>query len=247
LRTLNLKLVTLSPFPDFYGTINEFPMLDTIRHTKSSGMPRAICPVKCEAYLTRVRVGHHNTFSAQGEGNMIRVKGIVLGALTAAVTVLPCAHAGSEIETMRGIKGINVSIDTRIADKVNVSFNKEMIKTYVEALLKNEGITLLSEEAFFAKHGSARLRLNVQIAKHTKEDTIYAYNIEVELRQNVLLERNRKISFSSPTWEEQVTGIVFRDYVEETVKDSAKRLLERFLEAYATANPGQPEPSSLKQ
>jgi hypothetical protein len=106
--------------------------------------------------------------------------------------------------------------------------------------LKNEGIPLLSEEAFFATHGSARLRLNVQIAEHTKENNICAYNIEVELRQNVLLERNRKISFSSPTWEEQVTGIVFRDYVEETVKDSAKSLMGRFLEAYSTANPRQP-------
>jgi hypothetical protein len=167
-------------------------------------------------------------------------KGIVLSVLAAVVTVLPCAHAGSEIETMRGIKGINVSIDTRISERVNVSFNKEMIKTYVESLLKDEGITLLSEEAFFATHGSARLRLNVQIAEHTKENNIYAYNIEVELRQNVLLERNRKISFSSPTWEEQVTGIVFRDYVEETVKDSAKSLMGRFLDAYSTANPRQP-------
>jgi len=178
---------------------------------------------------------------------MVTVKGIVLSALIAAVTVLPCAHANNELETMRGIKGINVSIDTRFSERVNVSFNKEMIKTYVESLLKNEGITLLSEEAFFTTHGSARLRLNVQIAEHTKENTIYAYNIEVELRQNVLLERNRKISFSSPTWEEQVTGIVFRDYVEETVKDSAKSLIERFFEAYVTANPREPEPSSLKQ
>ena len=174
-------------------------------------------------------------------------KGIVLGALAAVIIVLPCAHAGSEIETMRGIKGINVSIDTRFSERLNVSFNKAMIKTYVESLLKNKGITLLSEEAFFTTHGSARLRLNVQIAEHTQDNTIYAYNIEVELRQNVLLERNRKISFSSPTWEEQVTGIVLRDYVEETVKDSAKILLERFLEAYVTANPRQLEPSSLKQ
>ncbi len=166
-------------------------------------------------------------------------KGIVLSTLTAVVTVLPCAHAGSEIETMRGIKGINVSIDTRISERVNVSFNKEMIKTYVESLLKNEGIPLLSEEAFFATHGSARLRLNVQIAEHTKENNICAYNIEIELRQNVLLERNRKISFSSPTWEEQVTGIVFRDHVGETVKDSAKSLMGRFLDAYSTANPKQ--------
>jgi len=167
-------------------------------------------------------------------------KEIVLSTLTAVIIVLPCAHAGSEIETMRGIKGINVSIDTRISERVNVSFNKEMIKTYVESLLKNEGIPLLSEEAFFATHGSARLRLNVQIAEHTKDNTICAYNIEVELRQNVLLERNIKISFSSPTWEEQVTGIVFRDFVEETVKDSAKSLMGRFLDAYSTANPKQP-------
>ena len=96
-------------------------------------------------------------------------KEIVLSTLTAVVIVLPCAHAKNEIETMRGIKGINVSIDTRISERVNVSFNKEMIKTYVESLLKNEGIPLLSEEAFFATHGSARLRLNVQIAQHTKE------------------------------------------------------------------------------
>ena len=177
---------------------------------------------------------------------MKTVKRVVFSALTVVVTVLPCAHAGGEIETMRGIKGINVSIDTRISERVNVSFNKEMIKTYVESLLKNEGIPLLSEEAFFATHGSARLRLNVQIAEHTKENSIYAYNIEVELRQNVLLERNKKISFSSPTWEEQVTGIVFRDYVEETVKDSAKSLMARFLDAYSTANPKQPGKPTVK-
>ena len=75
-------------------------------------------------------------------------KGIVLSALAAVIIVLPCAHAGSEIETMRGIKGINVRIDTRISERVNVSFNQEMIKTYVESLLKDTGITLLSEEAF---------------------------------------------------------------------------------------------------
>ena len=173
-------------------------------------------------------------------------KEIVLSTLTAVIIVLPCAHAGSEIETMRGIKGINVSIDTRISERVNVSFNKEMIKTYVESLLKDKGIPLLSEEAFFATHGSARLRLNVQIAEHTKDNTICAYNIEVELRQNVLLERNRKISFSSPTWEEQVTGIVFRDFVEETVKDSAKSLMGRFLDAYSTANPKQPVKPTVK-
>ena len=167
-------------------------------------------------------------------------KGIVLSALAAVIIVLPSAHAKNEIETLYDIRGINVSIDTRFSEGVNVSFNKEMIKKYVESLLKNEGIPLLSEEAFFATHGSARLRLNVQIAEHTKDNTICAYNIEVELRQNVLLERNIKISFSSPTWEEQLTGIVFRDYVEETVKDSAKSLLGRFLDAYATANPKQP-------
>ena len=177
---------------------------------------------------------------------MKAVKGIVLSLLTVVVIVLPSAQAGTEIETLRDIRGINVSIDIRFAEGVNDSLNNTMIKTYVESLLNNEGITLLSEEAFFATHGSARLRLNIQIAEHTKNNTIYAYNIEVELRQNVLLERNRKISFSSPTWEEQVTGIVFRDHVEETVKDSAKSLMGRFLDAYLSVNPKQPSKSAVK-
>ena len=171
---------------------------------------------------------------------MKTVKRIFFPALAALIILLTSVHANTEIETLGGIKGINVSIDNRFSEGVNVSFNKEIIKTYVESLLQNEGITLLSEEAFFATHGSARLRLNVQIAEHAKENNIYAYNIDLELRQNVLLERNRKIGFSAPTWEVSVTGIVYRDYVEETVKDSAKSLLGRFLDAYLKANPKQP-------
>ena len=177
---------------------------------------------------------------------MKAVKGIFLSLLTVVVIVLPFAQAGIQIETLQDIRGINVSIATRFSEGVNVSFNNKMIKTYLESLLENEGITLLSEEAFLTTHSSARLRLYVQIAEQAKKDTLYAYNIELELRQNVLLERNRKISFSAPTWEEQVTGIVFRDHVEETVKDSANVLIGRFLSAYRDANPRQPDKPTVK-
>ena len=170
---------------------------------------------------------------------MNALKKIILNTLAALLISLPVAYANIEIETLRNVKGINVVIDVRIPEEVNITVNKEIIKRQVESLLKKEGIPLLSEEDFFTVHGSARLWLTIRLAEYQKKDDVYAYNIELELRQNVLLERNKKISFSAPTWEVSVTGVMLRNYVEETIENSVKRLMRRFLKSYATANPSK--------
>ena len=71
-----------------------------------------------------------------------------------------------------------------------------------------------------------------------KGDTgLYAYSIEVDLYQTVLLERDSTISTTTPTWATSTLGVVGRGNMARSVRGSVADKVDQFINAYLAMNP----------
>ncbi|GAI14126.1 unnamed protein product [marine sediment metagenome] len=142
-----------------------------------------------------------------------------------------------EAETLKGIKGVYVVIETLKPEIEADGLEESQIQTDVELKLRLAGIKVLTEEEMFKEPGMPYLCVNVNAFKNDIL-RIYAYNISIELGQLVYLERDIGIGIKhyGITWEISVIGVI-REKNVDSIRDSVKNLIDKFINDYLSVNP----------
>jgi hypothetical protein len=133
--------------------------------------------------------------------------------------------------TLKGITAIRVLVEPLDPEAERDGLTTNQLQTDVELRLQKAGIKVTSSSA---ETGGPYLYLNVNTYKHPSG--LYAFNISLEFHQRVILERNRNVSVSAPTWSESFVDLVGAQRLHE-VRDKVADQVDMFINAYLEQNP----------
>jgi hypothetical protein len=165
---------------------------------------------------------------------------VVIGAIvTWTASAVYAIDSETTRRTLSGLQGVNVVVEElqpniqKYAQKFGLQ--SQQIKTDVEALLLKSGVRVLSHDRWLTAPG--RPFLYVVVNTHEYEKYWFAYDIRIQLKQNVMLEMNPSIRTMASTWGISMTGSASVGKL-NVLKIGVKELVGRFVEAYWSVNRG---------
>jgi hypothetical protein len=140
-------------------------------------------------------------------------------------------------KSLKGIKGIYVLIEELPESlKSKTGLTEDQLRTDVELKLRLAGISVVSESESLYIPGFPYLYVNIN--GYVEEIGLVVYNIEVELRQTVILKRNRSIeAVGATTWKTGTIGTVGLDKSSASIRNAVKDHVDGFINAYLSVNP----------
>jgi hypothetical protein len=158
-------------------------------------------------------------------------------ARVAAILLLAALCGASDTEysrkSLKGLPGVYGVVE-ELADPVTQDgLNKQDIQTDVELKLRLAGVKVLTEKEHLAIPGMPDLYVRVT---PLFRDNLYAFWIEVDLEQNILLQRDQTIVVGATTWSEARIGMIGKNRLSE-IRNDIKDLIDKFLNAYFSVNP----------
>lgn len=157
--------------------------------------------------------------------------------ITLALSLATAAHAiDSEYsrKSLKNIRGLHVLVEDLTSPTREAGFSKKKILKDVEAKLRLAGIRSLTQDQHFRVKGQPYLYVALSALQNPSADNLIVYYLNLELVQNVLLERDTKILVDAPTWSINKIGATHR---RKQVRNELKDFMDRFLTAFQSANP----------
>ena len=140
-------------------------------------------------------------------------------------------------QTLRGLKGVHVVIECLNPETKGGGLTEDRLRTDTELKLQKAGIKVLSERENQMTPGRPSMYVNISILKY-RYFPVYVYKNSIELVQDVYLVRAYKIKTGAVTWSVSATGIAPKF---EDIRTSMEDLVDYFINAYLSANPGDRE------
>lgn len=143
------------------------------------------------------------------------------------------ARAEFEVNTLRGLDGV-IALTNRInPDLAQDGLTTDGVQQIVEQRLKASGIKLLTREELPDNPGTPLLLVNLSMME--SEPGLYAYSLDLELYQVVLLARDTDIPSLARTWSEGVVGVISSNNINQ-LNDRISALIDEFVNDYMMAN-----------
>jgi len=161
-------------------------------------------------------------------------KRIIMLATAIAVVllyVIPFAFAeDKEITrlTLRGIKEVNVVIESIEPEIQSMGLTQAQVKADVEAKLREANIAIAPD----IERGRPAVYLYVQVIRPEKINRLF-YSISLSLLQNVVLERDPNVKANTDTWLVRVLGMSSGT---EAIRADIRSLLDQFIDDFRKAN-----------
>jgi hypothetical protein len=145
----------------------------------------------------------------------------------------------SSIESLKGLKGVEVLIEELNPDLENLNLTMIQIQSDVESKLRKAGVQVLSKEENEKVQPLRKPYLYIRInsCKLSSRKESIAFNIGIALNQQVTLrgQADSKKCFFAPTWYTSVVGAAGRKNIQE-ILDTVQDLTDKFINAYLKAN-----------
>ena len=169
----------------------------------------------------------------------------VLGLLVTPSWALDDEYARA---TLRGLGGVGVLVADLRSDLEHAGLPRQQLQTDIEVRLRQAGIRVLApEERPLVPRAPY---LYVSVVASLASDTVQAlivYGIQVEVRQNVVLDTTPALVYDATTWSTPLyvgsVGRVNMSQIRETVSEQ----VDPFINAYLSVNArptGSPPPTS---
>jgi hypothetical protein len=158
---------------------------------------------------------------------------VVLAAAFAVLflSIVPFALAeDKEITrmTLRGIKEVNVVIESIEPEIQSLGLTQDQVKADVEGKLREAKIAVSPD----IERGRPALYLYVQVIRPEKLNRLF-YSISLSVLQNVVLERDPNVKTNTDTWVVRMLGMSSGT---EAIRSDIRSLLDQFVEDYSKAN-----------
>jgi hypothetical protein len=160
-----------------------------------------------------------------------RIIGLAAAVAAVFVCVIPFAFAeDKEITrlTLRGIKEVNVVIESIEPEIQNLGLSQAQLQADVEAKLREANITVSPN----VERGRPAVYLYVQVIRPEKISRLF-YSISLSVLQNVILERDQEVKTNTDTWLVRMLGMSSGT---EAIRSDIRSLLDQFVEDFRKAN-----------
>jgi len=160
-----------------------------------------------------------------------RIIGLATAVAVVFLCVIPFAFAeDKEITrlTLRGIKEVNVVIESIEPEIQNLGLTQAQVKADVEAKLREANITVAPD----VQRGRPAVYLYVQVIRPERIERLF-YSVTLSLLQNVVLERDPNVKTNTETWLVRMLGM---SSGVEAIRSDIRSLLDQFIEDYRKVN-----------
>lgn len=140
--------------------------------------------------------------------------------------------------TLRGLDGVYVAVEPPGHAVEAQGFTAATLRTDMEVKLRAAGIKVLSKRQWTETEGAPVCYLVLNVVNDVALEkvagfTLYAYEVRVELNQDVILVRDRAAKALSPTWSSSYLGVTNSL---PRIKAKVREMMDRFIDAYLDAN-----------
>jgi hypothetical protein len=158
--------------------------------------------------------------------------------LLAATAATAQGDNESSRETLRGLKEVEVLIESLTPEAEANGLDKSAIQTDVELTLRQAGIKVLTGAKALAAPGAPALYVRVSTFRRKTEPGFYSFSMEVRLEQSVRLERDPRMrALLAATWSSSgYIGTVGSANLKE-LRNSLKDEMNQFINAWLSVNP----------
>jgi hypothetical protein len=137
-------------------------------------------------------------------------------------------------DSLRGLKGVEVVIESLRPDAQADGLSQEAIRTAVELILRSKGIQVLTRSESLSTPATPYLYVKVSTYNHSSD--LYAYAVTVEVMQKVSLAQRPQQMMSATTWEQGAVGTTGHSNIRMVI-DSVESKVKEFANDFLAANP----------
>ncbi len=159
---------------------------------------------------------------------------IVVALVLGNMEVVQALDAGSR-ESLRGISGVAVVIEDIGSDASADGLSQDAIRAAAELILRSKGIRVFTSVERTRLGSAPYLYINVNTLK--EELGLYAYAVNVDLKQVVGLLSKKGTQAWGATWSASVVGAVGGANLQQIIADGVEPLIKDFANDFLLANP----------
>ena len=159
---------------------------------------------------------------------------MVVALVWGNMEVVQALDTGSR-ESLRGISGIGVIVEEISPDASADGLSQDAIRTAAELILRSKGIRVLTNIDRTRLGSAPYLYININTLK--EELGLYAYAVNVDLKQVVGLLSMKGAQAWGATWSASVVGAVGETNVRQIIADGVEPLVKDFAHDFLLANP----------
>jgi hypothetical protein len=161
---------------------------------------------------------------------------IVLLLLLCSISTALAVDNEDSRASLKGLPGVSVLVEELKPEVEQAGLRAAEIQTDVELRLRLAGIPVLSQAQMFLTPGQPFLYISVIVATRTTTD-LWPVSVELQLRQNVQLERSPATKVEASTWDYTFASSVGRLNLRSIRDGSIKDEVDKFINAYLAVNP----------
>ena len=159
---------------------------------------------------------------------------IVVALVWGNMEMVQALDSGSR-ESLRGISGIGVIVEEISPDASADGLSQDAIRTAAELILRSKGIRVLTNIDRTRLGSAPYLYININTLK--EELGVYAYAVNVDLKQIVGLLSMKGAQAWGATWSASVVGAVGETNVRQIIADGVEPLVKDFAHDFLSVNP----------
>ena len=159
---------------------------------------------------------------------------IVVALVWGNIEVVQALDTGSR-ESLRGISGVGVVVEDIGPDASADGLSQDAIRTAAELILRSKGIKVLTSVERTRLGSAPYLYVNVNTLK--EELGLYAYAVNVDLKQVVGLLSIKNARAWGATWSASVIGAVGETNLRQIITDAVEPLVKDFTNDFLLVNP----------
>ena len=159
---------------------------------------------------------------------------MVVALVWGNMEVVQALDTGSR-ESLRGISGIGVIVEEISPDASADGLSQDAIRTAAELILRSKGIRVLTNIDRTRLGSAPYLYININTLK--EELGLYAYAVNVDLKQVVGLLSMKGAQAWGATWSASVVGAVGEANMRQIIADGVEPLVNDFARDYLSVNP----------
>ena len=139
--------------------------------------------------------------------------------------------------TLVGLTGVHVVVYDMSGEGEREGLTRSSLQTEAEQRLRQAGLRALGASEALGSASRPTLELRLSLAKSREAPQLYVYSVELALRQQIRLARDRTIESFAVTWSDPPQVGTVEPARLSAVRDAVRAKVKQFIAAWQAANP----------
>lgn len=170
---------------------------------------------------------------------MRRVRGMVPWGLAVPLILAapaPALDTPNERVTLAGLTGVHVVVEEVTPDGEREGLTRASLQAEVEQRVRRAGLRPLTATEALAAAGRPTLQVRVVLLRAREAPQLYVYSVDLTLRQQIRLVRDRAVESFAVTWSEnREVGAVPATRL-AAVREAVRAKVDQFTQAWQIVN-----------